>query len=196
MITPRWVHAKLAPKMPQLWWNNRAYEGFREYDAHHSSVLATLPGAKRQPGHADTLCKALSALVAIDQPFRLIVFPGSHKALARLNELHTLFYNVGVDFPDVEIDQVGWWDRLGKHLLQEEGYALEGPVTIEVPPGCALIFDAWLLHAGCEYRAGDADLNCRLHFYFLDHKMSKNTRTVNMHEVQAVSTRMMMIHCS
>ena len=196
MITPRWVHAKLAPKMPQLWMNNRAYDNFRDYDANHSSVLATLRGAKRQPAHADTLCKALSVLVAIDQPFRLIVFPGSHKALARLNELHTLQGFRGVDFPDVSIDTVSWWDRLGKHVLQKEGYSLEGTVTIEVPPGCAVIFDAWLLHAGCEYRESDPELSCRLHFYFLDHKMSKKTRTVNMHEVQALSTRMMMIHCS
>ena len=85
---------------------------------------------------------------------------------ARLNELHTLQGFRGVDFPDVRIDTVSWWDRLGKHVLQKEGYSLEGPVTIEVPPGCAVIFDAWLLHAGCEYRESDPELSCRLHFYF------------------------------
>ena len=159
---------------------------FREYDAEVASVLATLPGAKRQPAHADAVSKALSALVAIDRPFRLVVFPGSHKALARLHELHALFGLKGVGLPECEQNAVSWWDRLGRHLLEKEDYALQGPVTIEVPPGCAVIFDAWLLHAGHEHHAEDGDLSCRLHFYFLDHKMGKTTRTVNMHEVLAV----------
>ena len=185
-IPRRWVHGLIAAIMPHAWKTNESPAAYREYIPRNCSLLATLRGALRQPAHIDTLIKhEHSALVAVQQPFRLIIFPGSHKGMERLDQLRAAYDSTSGEPPKWmgKIDDAEWWDVVGKLLLEEEGFTEIQPVTITIEPGCAVIFSTWLLHAGCEYRDGDDVPSYRLHYYFVERPFEGDSKTINMHEV-------------
>jgi hypothetical protein len=88
-----------------------------------------------------------------------------------------------------DLDELEWWDILGKHLLEAESYPEIEPLTVTVEPGCAVLFSTWLLHAGCEYRQSDTVPSYRLHSYFIAHDLVGESKTINMHKVAHIATQ-------
>jgi hypothetical protein len=131
----------------------------------------------------------LSALVAVDADFEIIILKHSLELIERVNALWSEYLQSGTAMVAVHttapsaptlaeyFDYVGW-----KQLVAEgwgETKKLEA-VKIVVPKGHFLWFRTWLMHAGAEFNPGQGDGGIRLHYYLLNYLLEGQPTSINM----------------
>lgn len=168
-----------------------AYKKFQRYSNKIASALLTLKGARRQPIHCDTgEREGLSALLAMNGSFKIIVMKGSVALVRRISQIRASWLKsgrltpIGID-PDDKDEVEKWFDAACYAQLVREGWGsgdlkLE-PYTILVPEGSALIFSTWLLHSGHEFTSEDLQVFNRVHMYLLPYDIGNDYETINLH---------------
>ena len=139
----------------------------------------------------------LSALVAVEKDFEIIVLKHSLELIERVNELWTEFSSVeGISSVPVKLhaedgeyppNPAAYFDYVGWKQLVAEGWGstkkLE-PVKIKVPKGHFLWFRTWLIHAGAEFNPSLDDGGIRLHYYLLNYIREGPPTSINMQASQ------------
>ena len=139
----------------------------------------------------------LSALVAVEKDFEIIVLKHSLELIERVNELWTEFSSVeGISSVPVKLhaedgeyppNPAAYFDYVGWKQLEAEGWGstkkLE-PVKIKVPKGHFLWFRTWLIHAGAEFNPSLDDGGIRLHYYLLNYIREGPPTSINMQASQ------------
>ena len=187
------VHCSLSQAMPRKFHKSVRYQPHHTYRSEIASALASMGRALRQPNHTDTDTKeALSALVAMRGPFKLIVFKNSLQMTRRIAQIRAQWLRAGRPTPSgmasgghaAEV----WFDQSCYAQLRREGWGHDGVegkkleiFFIEVPEGSAVVFSTWLIHAGHEHCHGDLEVFNRLHFYFVWWYIKGDFTTVNNH---------------
>ena len=133
----------------------------------------------------------LSALVAVDADFEIIILKNSLELIERVNTLWSEYVQSGT--ASVSVDTTGlttppsfpeYFDYVGWKQLVADGWGktknLEA-VKIVVPKGHFLWFRTWLMHAGAEFNPDQGDGGIRLHYYLLNYLSPEGPPTsINM----------------
>jgi hypothetical protein len=186
----RKVHACVQAKLPKLYKCDLRYHAFQKYDKKVASALLTLKGARRQPIHCDTSeVEGISALVAMNGPFKFIFFENSVQLIRRIAQIRAQWLNSGRSVPEdiknkdpSEVEK--WFDDAVYAQLVREGWGSSNQLKarkIIVREGAALVFSTWLMHSGHEYSDEDIQLFNRLHLYLLPYDMGSSYDTISMH---------------
>jgi len=187
------VHKCVQTALIKTYSRGSRYAPYKRYSKNIASAILTRKGSVRQPFHADTdLKEGLSALVAMNGAFKLIILKNSVHLLRRIAQIRAQWILAGSPIPQ-EIDRSDrdavekWFDDSCYAQLVREGWGSKHqlePYTITVPEGAVIVFSTWLLHCGHEYMDEDIQIFNRIHLYLLPFQIQRRFSTVRMHRTK------------